>query len=360
MQISDEVLIAYLLGDSTPEQQLSVELQMEIDPSIGERLSQLRMVLGQIDSVRSEHEPPSDLFARTMARIDATNQPMETPPSQENVEAEDRASVEETFLLNNARDSKSALASPLTPNADGRNRRSLWDSTALVVCMTLLSFMLLPTVLRARYEARKTQCAHNLQFLGHGLINLALADPQQRFPEVSAHGPHSFAGIYAVKLKDAGWLESPSQLHCPSLLGCKPMRSEELELNVIPSLSQLQTLDLGHLDVCRNTAGGDYSYNLGVVEDQVLVAPRCEGRANFAILADTPIHFNGSRQYAAHDGVGMNVLYEDGHVSFLRVACLEDSACDDPFFNLFHEREAGVNKQDACLGPSYFGPVGNR
>ncbi len=340
MQISDEELIAYLLGDAAPEQRRLIEKRMSVDTTLYERVGQLRLLLGQLDSLQLNYEPPADLFARTLARIEEIGESASVPSGQ---------SASQPIF---------ALPSNVTPATLGASRRSAWDSTALIVCMTVLCCLLLPTILRARFEARRTQCAHNLGFLGRGLADYAFANAARRYPEVSATGLESFAGIYAVKLFDAGLLDSPSQVQCASLFGCKPIRGE-MELDIIPTLAQLQRMDLRNLEVCRNAVGGDYAYSLGVVEDGKPVPLRCEGNSHLAIMADTPIIIGGQEQLIAHDGLGVNVLFEDGHVSFVRTECRQNANCDDPFLNLIYARAAGLNKQDACLGPSHFGPVGN-
>ena len=63
MPISDEDLIAYLLGDANPQQRKRIESGLAEDEDLRARLSELRMVLGQLDTMKSHYEPPADLFA---------------------------------------------------------------------------------------------------------------------------------------------------------------------------------------------------------------------------------------------------------------------------------------------------------
>ncbi len=155
MPVSDEELIAYLLGDATPQQRKRVETGLADDENLRARLGELRLLLGHLDSLQHAYEPPVDLLASTMARIDA--------------EAGEQSKESESRELHSA--SKVRLASSLSVAAETPVRRSTWDSMALVVCLAILYCLFLPTVLKARYESRKAQCAHNLRDTGRGLVN---------------------------------------------------------------------------------------------------------------------------------------------------------------------------------------------
>ncbi len=339
MPISDEELIAYLLGDATPQQRLRVELSLAKDEDVRARLSELRFVLGQLDSLQSNYQPPADLVETTMARIDEAVHEVEAVHSGE---SEQRVPV--------------TPVKDLSQLGDVRVSRGTWDSTALVLCLTVLLCLFLPTVLRARFESRRIQCAYQLSSLGRGLLDFASLNPQRRFPEVELEGPRSFSGIYAIRLRDLGHVETPSQLWCPSLEACRPVREHLIS---IPSLAQLDTFTGPQLELCRNDAGGDFAYPLGVLEDNVIVAPRCEGRTHFPILTDAPTRQAGKNSLLAHDGRGLNFFFEDGHVEFISANCLENEVRDNPFCNLRQEHEVGLNAQDASLGPSHFGPFDN-
>lgn len=335
MPISDEELIAFLLGDASPEVCERIELALATDPSVVARIDEFKQVLNELDAL--EHsEPPHDLFSKTMSRIDSlpANAGNDFEPVPELVQP-------------------STLMSPSGQLAS-RSRRVFWDSTVLVVCMAALCGLLLPALMRIRFESRRAQCANNLRVLGAGLIDLALASPGQRFPQIAQEGPEAFAGIYAVRLSDAGLLERPSQLNCASLIGS----GMSTQLQGIPSLADLKLMPLVENRQLQRVVGGDYAYNLGVMEEEKVAGPRCEGRCQFVILADAPIYSSGREQFIAHDGQGLNLVFEDGHVAFVRVKCW-DVIGDNPFCNFRGAREAGVNKHDASLGPSYFTPLGN-
>lgn len=339
MPISDDDLIAYLLNEANLQQRKRIEASLAEDEEIRARLSEFRMVLGQLNSTQRNYEPPADLLANTMARIDAIgNESPELKPASK----PDAEPVQ--------------LASNFRVATENGLRRTTWDSTALIVCSAVLFCLLIPTVLRARFESRRAQCAYRLTYFGSSLIDLALIDPQRRFQPVAMHGPESFAGIYGVRLADVGLVTSPLQLRCASLEGCRPSVTT---LEIMPTTAQLRTYDAPMLQLCRNEAGGDYAYCLGVFDEGAIVPPRCDGRSNFAILADAPFTQPGQEGFLAHDGRGMNIFFEDGHVSFVVPQCWQDEIGDNPFCNLLQAREAGLNDRDASLGPSHFRPVDN-
>ena len=333
MPISDDELIAYLLGDATPQQRQRVETGLADNAELRARLSELRMVLGELDALQSSYEPPADLVESTMACIE-------------------QASRETEFASN----PKVTLSSNLSSATETRVQRGTWDSAALFLCMTMLLSLFLPTVLRARHESRRAQCAYKMNNVGRGLLDFANFDPQHRFPAVSLAGPRSFTGIFAVHLRDLGYVQSPSELWCPSLEGCNLIRGQLLK---IPSILELETFDPPTLELCRKEAGGDLSYSMGVVEDGVIVAPRCEGRSHFPILSDSPVVLNAVDTAVPHDGLGVNFFFEDGHVGFVRFNCFESEVRDNPFCNLRLEQEVGLNPNDASLGPSRFKPLDN-
>ncbi len=231
----DEELIAYLLGDATPQLRKRVETGLADDESLRARLTELRLLLGQLDSLQHTYDPPVDLLASTMARIDAE-------AAQQSVEGDSREQ---------SSGSKVQLSSSFSAAAEAPVRRSTWDSMALVVCLAILYCLFLPTVLKARYESRKAQCAHNLHGAGRGLSECALLDPQRRFPAVAVEGPNSFAGIYAVSLSDRGMIKSASQLQCASFEGVRP----RAQLQTIPTMAQLRSMDEAALRLCKRQLG---------------------------------------------------------------------------------------------------------
>ena len=360
MQFSDEELIAYLLGDATDELSARLRLQLPHEPQLLERLNEFRVMLGLIDSLAENFEPPAGLVDGTLARIDAAANASDA--SDESADAEE-----------------SAAPVLLSPRSDPLSRRSaLWDSTALTISLTILCCLALPALVRVRFESRKAQCAHNLTLTGSELVEYALNQPGQRFPRVALTGPEAFAGVYAVYLRDSGAELHPGQLQCASLQGM-PGSPPELAATIpsasatIPSLAQLRKLAVQELQHWQQVIGGDYAYNLGVAEQGSVRAPKCQGRSQFAILADAPmlaptagqseLPLQYSEEFVAHAGKGINVFYEDGRVVFISTASLTQPQAaggllvDHPLRNQHGAHEVGLHPADASLAPSHFPPL---
>ena len=229
---------------------------------------------------------------------------------------------------------------------------------ALTLSLTVLCCLALPALVRVRHESRKAQCAENLRLNGLALIEFAIRSANQRYPAVAGSGPEAFSGIYAVRLHNVGLLQSAQQIRCASLLGIE--RPLLQQLSNLPTLQQLRTASHEQLVQWQRLVGGDYAYNLGVLEKRHLVAPRNTGSSHFALLADAPLMEGDSDILVAHDGRGVNILYDDGHVSFVNHRFLNSysTADDHPFRNRLGDRHAGVDTNDASLGPSWAPPLG--
>ncbi len=381
MLFSDEDLIAYLLGDASDELTQRLQQRLPIDDDLLQRLTSLRLLLGQLNSTTCIFEPPADLVDTTLQRIEQE----ELQSSQPNE-------------LNSQLPGQLPGQLPSLFSLAGQTRhRSLWDSTALTVSLTLLCCLVLPALVRVRFESRKAQCARNLELTGSELVSYALNHPQGRFPHVALDGPLAFAGVYAIYLREAGGQVPSSQLHCPSLPTtdsatnhrrvAKQDAGKDASVRLVAanlaSLSELHNLTGDELRLVQQAAGGDFAYNLGVSESGTPRAPKCEGRSQFAILADSPALTADSlrtanlrtasrrpladrlAQFVAHEGKGINVFYEDGHVQFLSVASLRSlilsnaDVPDNPFENQFGAHELGVHPFDASLAPSNFPPLSN-
>ena len=374
MPIRDEELIQFLLGEADAAMRCRIEASLACDPQVVQRLQELRAALGLLDSLKSSVEPPEDLVSRTMQRIadaDASECIDSKPLEREPVEVQRPSnSVEGPTVAGSARHLSSVTGRRV------RSGSSVWDSAVFSVSIVLLASLLLPLVLQARYESRRAQCAHNLKTLGEGLTQIAQSDPGHRFPGVPMDGLYAFAGVFTVHLNDAGLLPSLSHLQCVSLPASDRSGSHIL---CVPSSSDFMLADEAQRALWRAELGGDYAYNLGVLEHGRVVGPRLQGRTYFPILSDAPLYEDDHEVFRAHEGRGVNMYFEDGHVAFVYLAQGLPSAVvptnvktlesprnetpllnvdswsrstDHPFRNIQGEHAAGLMPDDAALGPS--------
>jgi hypothetical protein len=235
-----------------------------------------------------------------------------------------------------------------------------WSVGALAAAVMLA--LLLPMLAEGRFTARKIACQDNLRQFGTALVQFVNQNPQDRLPAVSETGPEAFAGVYAVRLREAGLLNDPSIRWCPSVDQPSKEQLALTSMNEVASVEELHLASVDRLKRIQQFVGGQYAYTLGVIEKERLASPRFESRASFAVMADAPLASITNReelnQVVGHSGNGINVLFEDGRVQFLTLSSL-DSLIDHPLLNNEGKVEAGVNIDDAALAPSWRPPFIN-
>ncbi len=232
-------------------------------------------------------------------------------------------------------------------------------ATAAAVILGLL----LPSIAEGRFEARKVACQMHLRELGTAITQFVNRDSQHRLPAVAESGPEAFAGIYAVRLSDAGLLPDASLRWCPSMATPKASAVTLTPINAVESIEDLHHASADGLRQIQQIAGGHYAYALGGVDHQDrLKAPRFQCRASFPVMSDAPPagfnHLDDLRRLVGHGGQGINVLFEDGRVQFIALPML-NSMPDHPLLNNRGKAEAGVTIDDASLAPSWGAPFIN-
>ncbi|MCC9602400.1 hypothetical protein LOC67_17760 [Stieleria sp. JC731] len=342
-----EDLIGYLLGALEPEEMQRISEWLKDNPEGQAELARLEKSLRPLeDGFEAIEAPSDDLLARTLAAI-----PDGIPPSSESPKSDDhKVSLSDVEL------SRESMRPP--------SRWSVMDSIGGLLSVAILLALLLPTVAAGRFEARKTACQDNLRLLGTALMQYVTRDHQGRLPQVRPSGPEAFAGVYAIRLNDAGLLPEGQPQWCPSMTPLKLEKNDPHHLledasYQLPAANQLRELSVNELQWLQRYAGGHYAYTLGVIGDHGYSSPQYEGRDSFAVMADAPItslDADGTTvtRYA-HGGKGINVLYENGAVRFVSLDAI-DSMRDNPFLNHAGAAEAGVNIDDASLAPSYLPP----
>ncbi|MBX3421359.1 MAG: hypothetical protein KF752_07355 [Pirellulaceae bacterium] len=343
MYFSDDQLISFLLGDADEVLVQQIRQQAAIDRQLADRIGHYRSVLSHLDRSDEFFEPPAGLVDATLQRLrmQLSSQIPSEPATDSGAKRQQPANCERSS----------------TASWGDRNKWS--DSIALTFSVTAICCLVLPSIVSARFQARRAQCAENLRLSGTALIAFAIRNENRRFPAVASSGPQAFSGIYAVHLADSQLLDSTSQLQCSSLLGLKqPMTTY---LSKLPTLDQVCAASQAHWLQWTKILGGDYAYNLGVHENGRLVPPRNDGRSYFAVLSDAPEILDKGFSIVSHDGRGSNLLYDDGHVSFVVSERLLDGdhSSDHPFHNRSGQLEAGVDQGDASLAPSPYAPLGS-
>lgn len=346
MSFSDEEIIAFLLGDADEQLAGRIRAQLPKDADLVDRVSHFRELLNHLDDVSEEFEPPAGLVDRTMQQINALSEPALNSTFHSELQVEDDQVERQTV-------------SCLSPPLDASSGRKNWmDSLVLMGCLIVMCSLTIPAIVQARFESRRAQCAINLKDSGQLLFQFAMQRPDRRYPHVAKNGPEAFSGVFVVRLNEAGLVPEARMLKCASLIGQE--RPSQSVLTSIPTVKQLQVATPGQLDCWKCNLGGDYAYNLGVFEQDQLVAPKNIGSSHFAILSDAPLFTEDCDQVIAHDGKGINILYDDGQVRYVRSGWIQSknlTSADHPFRNMLGVRGAGLSISDAALAPSQFSPI---
>ncbi len=348
-----EDLLGYLLGALEPHEMDRVARWLQESPEARRQLGRIESSLRPLEeNYQPPESPPLDLVARTLASL---------PPRPNQVDQKQGFSVQ----VNKAFADK--VSSGLSTMSSGvetphRSHFSWMDWAASAVAAAVLLGLFLPAIMEGRFEARKVACQDQLRQLGTALTQYVSRDYQNRLPAVAKEGPEAFAGVYAMRLNDAGLLIDGDNRWCPSF--GRPTDSETTltKLGELVSVNELHDLGSDRLRELQQFAGGHYAYSLGVVDGKTFESPKFESRSSFAVMSDAPSNrFVGSdmkQQSIGHSGFGINVLYEDGRVQFLSLPSL-NSIPDHPWLNNRGDVEAGVNIDDASLAPSWRPPFLN-
>ena len=350
-----EDLLGYLLGALEPHEMRRVEEWLREDPSAREELARIERSLKPLDEgFEAVDPPPRDLISRTLDQLPPL------PAAEGSASKLNADGPHESVVGHAGADESDAV--PLIPmqqttEAAKRPGFSWLDLASGCVAAAVLLGLLLPSLAQGRLEARKTACQDQLRQFGVALPTYANRSHQDRLPAVAAEGPEAFAGIYAIRLWDAGLLGEASIRWCPSL---DLSLERSLEPTRMVSVDELHRASVDKLREIQRFVGGHYAYTLGVIDKQDhFTPPRFESRSSFAVMSDAPLHgmTDGKirSEQIGHSGEGINVLFEDGRVQFLRLDAL-DSMRDHPLVNHHRRVEAGVNVDDASLAPSWSPP----
>ena len=355
-----EDLIGYLLGALEPHEMRRVAQWLEEDPEARRELDEIERSLRPLEEFYEPPEPPpQDLIARTLASLPPMpNASDSSPPLGVSEHAKDSTVAEH-------RDKHDLVDLPkLQPSIDTiRNRGYGWTdwlgaAAAAIVMLTVI----IPALAAGRLEARKVACQDRLRQFGTAITQYVSHSPQERMPAVAETGREAFAGVFMIRLNEAGLLTDPGIRWCPSLDQPPSTEAALTDLASVPSLDDLHVAPVDQLRQIQQFAGGHYAYNLGVMEEDRLKSPRFEARASFAIMSDAPLSgITDSTQHGkvlGHNATGINILYEDGRVRFIPLAGLE-AMPDHPLLNHRGEVEAGVSVDDATLAPSWRPPFVN-
>ncbi len=329
--ISDETLMGYILMALPEEEIARIDEQVMRDPTLSQRICELRELLAPVQISQEEtFEPSSNLVSNTLAFVESR--------AAEIASASAKRSGGMTEVFESA----------------GRGTKLAWlDSLASVAAGVALACLLVPSIWQCRENARKLNCANKLQGLGLALHAFANSNVGGEFPGAEIEGPLAFAGVYALKLKNAQLLDSTNLIWCPS------SSTVQLQLQV-PGMHEYLRAPLSEQMAWQRTIGGTYAYNLGNIVNGKYIPPRLECGAIVPLAGDTVATFQGDIdcERLIHGVNTVNLLFTDGRVLHVRLQDLDsDGWVDHPYFNRNQMRAVGLGKDDTCLAPSFVPPL---
>ncbi len=326
-----EQLLGYLLGALDAAESRQLEAELDKNPALRVEMARYQELLSRLgmDEEPEEFEPPRGLADRTCDFIAAHG---------------DAATVANAALASPVR------LSPAGP-AQGNFGRNYSFTDMLVACSVLLTFgaLLFPSINNMRMQAQRATCQYRLVQTGTALWEYAQLQPNRTYPRIPERGNFSVAGNVPFTVRNAGFLPDVQNLICPS--------AERLDCGErpdFPTVEDLRDATGSNLRIYQQRIGGTSAFNMGYMSDGHLVASTMGAREDFALVADAP----GDLTSPPHDGKGLNVLFEDGHIRYLpKHQGRSIQVGDDPFHNREGYTGAGLDSNDSALGPSEARPL---
>ncbi len=319
--IEREQLLGYVLGALDEDEHRHVDARLRREADLRRNLESVRRSLRPLQSMRRAYEPPEGLAGRTCQMVSRHQERAAALPS---------------------------LAPCSTLPRWGHGLRFADLAVAAAVCLAVTA-ILIPALQSSRFNAQILTCQDKLRQIGVALTQYSDRNGGY-FPVVPQRGALASAGIYAPVLLDHGLLKESAQVVCPG----SPL-AEDRQFQVPPLAEVRLASDDGGQDI-RRKMGGSYGYSLGYVHDGVYRPTKNRHRPTFALLADSPSAEMPELRSVNHAGKGQNVLFEDGHVSFLSSPSVPSSP-DCYFTNDDGRIAAGVHPDDSVIVSSTTCPL---
>jgi hypothetical protein len=310
----DEHLIGYLLNALDPVTHQRVAAYLRAHPAARDRLTRMEQALAPLAEDRDHPDPPPSLLYGTLARV-----------AEYHVRALPDAPVPSPHQVGNP----------------ARRWLRPVDGLVAAVLLVLAGGLLLSFVSKQWQNQQRLACANNLRQFWVAVSQYA-DHHGGTFPRVEPEGPRSVAAVYIPVLQRDGLLAGV-RIQCPA-------SGRDGTPGV--SLAELERLYRADPERFRSVArelGGGYAYSLGYWEGETLcgLTRRCDEQT--PILADC-VSANGQGNSLNHGQPGQNVLFVGGAVRW----CVQPTVGpegDDIYLNQAYQVLAGLNRQDAVLGP---------
>ena len=319
-------LLGYLLKALEPHEERAVEEHLEQQSDARRDLEVLGRSLETLEPARGFYDPPAGLARRTCVEVFAVA----------------ATGVRPTDLMPTAVDSSRTSA-----GGPASATWSLVDYTTAATVFFAAALVFVPVLGRSRVQSQLAGCQNNLRALGQALWVYSTHQGGY-FPFISQDGPLAVAGSFAPQLRAAGLGVSTSLLTCPA--------TPSVPAPSVCSVRDLLALAPAALATQQQQLSGSYGYTLGFADASGYHGTRNLSRTHFALVADAPDTHLPEPSSVNH-GVcgGQNVLYEDGHLQFLK-SC-SSAGGDHVFLNDAGAIAPGLHVDDAVVAPSDASPL---
>ncbi|WP_152049834.1 DUF1559 family PulG-like putative transporter [Tautonia marina] len=318
--MNDAALFDEAFGQLDDDRREQLDLAAASDPSLSDRRARLRRAVSLLLET-DDPEPPSDLAARTTAR-----------------------------MLRHADEPRILEFAPSRP-------RMRWVDVGVAAAVMLIGMMsLVPAVRHQQQSVDKLICTDNLRQIGLAMNQYAAT--HQSFPYVDPACPASYVGSAYVLLNEVGLLHDHRTLDCP----CD---GEPIPTRGLPRFAELLDQEQHGPGSCREDLRVDYAYHLGNLhpETKRLIPLPFNVENRVPLVADQPpFRLDTAKGSASnggvilvgnspnHAGAGQNVLFTDGRVEWRRTRWVSSSDYDI-YLNQCDRTGPGVHLQDAVLTP---------
>jgi hypothetical protein len=286
----NEDIIGFVMGALDAQEHQRIENLMRSDTNLQSQVDLIRRSLLPLESYR-HCEPPSDLYNQTLVyvfdQIDAHKVGPAIPMAQP------------------------AFTSKELVTSSRRSWRPMDIFITGIVTASLL-MLLSPALLNSRFAAELRQCQNNLQNLYAGFSKYSITH-EGEFPAVANRSTFATSGAYAPILLEQGYVTDQGNFFCPAAAESITWRPQG-----IPTKQDVADSSSEDRAALQQRMGGTYGYSVGYQAGGRVRAIRNQQRPNFALVADRPSGQSINRYSMNHGGLGQNILFENGHVAFVR------------------------------------------
>jgi hypothetical protein len=306
-----EHLLGYVMGALEPHEAEAVRQSLEADDVLRRELDVLRSCLEPLAADAGQFDPPAGLAERTCNYV--------------------AAQVETTLVR----------------VAPGRaSRWSLADVAMAATVLIAATAVFFPAVQQSRTSAQMAGCQNNLRQGGVAVAQYSDAHGGILLPATPKNANQAVAGYLAVELHGKGYADE-------RIFVCPGSALASVGDFHVPSQTEVLAATGEKLAQMQRMLSGSYGFTLGFVQDDQPQPIRYRSRAGYAVMSDAPSLELASYQTSNHGARGQNVLFEDGHVRYMRT-CQDCPYSDDVFHNVDGELAPGKHVDDSVIGPSHW------